>query len=130
MNDHGIFSLNLDGNILIVEGHGPWNKEAMEIAFDNSELMLKMREKVKWGIIAIIHGDPVHTPDAAESLIKQIIEDKKHGRIATAFILKQSSAPYFGKLHFSDLCVRAGETCEFFNSVTDAEIWMESKLAD
>lgn len=93
MNDHGIFSLNLDCNILTVEGYGPWNKEAMKISFANAELMLKIRGKVKWGIIAIIHGDPLHTPDAAELLVGQIKEDKRHGRIATAFILIHSTAP-------------------------------------
>jgi hypothetical protein len=130
MNDHGIFSLNLDGNILTVEGFGPWNKEAMKISFVNAELMLKIQGKVKWGIIAIIHGDPVHTPDAAELLVEQIIEDKRRGRIATAFILSHSTAPNFGKLHFSGLCAKADETCEFFNNVTDADIWMKSKLED
>jgi hypothetical protein len=130
MNDHGIFSLNLDGNILTVEGYGPWNKEAMEISFVNSEQMLKLKGKIKWGIIAIIHGDPFHTDDAAESLIEQMREDKKRGRIATAFILKDSTAPYFGKLHFANLCAKADETCEFFNSVTDAKIWMKSILSD
>ncbi|WP_413701600.1 hypothetical protein ACLKMH_08455 [Psychromonas sp. KJ10-10] len=130
MNDHGIFSLNLDGNILTVEGCGPWNMEAMKISFANAELMLEIRGKVKWGIIAIIHGDPVHTPDAAELLVEQIIEDKKHGRIATAFILSDSTAPYFGKLHFSELCAKADETCGFFDNVTDADIWMKTKLAE
>ena len=128
MNDHGVFSLNLDGNILTVEGYGPWNKEAMETSFANAELMLKVRGKAKWGIIAVIHGDPLHTPDAAEALVEQIIEDQSHGRIATAFILSDSTAPYFGKLHFAKLCAKADETCEFFNNVTDANIWMKSKL--
>ena len=130
MNDHGIFRLKLDSNILTVEGYGPWNKEAMKISFANARLMLKLREKDKWGIIAVIHGEPVHTPDAAELLVEQIKEEKRHGRIATAFILSHSTSPEFGKQHLSDLRAKADDTFEFFNNVTDADIWMKSKLAD
>ncbi len=130
MKDHGIFKLALENNILIVEGRGPWNKEALKISFANAKMMLKLREMGKWGIIAVMYGEPVHTPDAAELLIEQIKYEKTHGRTATAFILTNSTSPELGKRHLSDLCSKADETFQFFNNVTDAEIWMKPLLSD
>ncbi|WP_019614576.1 hypothetical protein [Psychromonas ossibalaenae] len=128
MKDHGVFKLALENNILIVEGRGPWNKEALKISFDNAKMMLNKKEK--WGIIAVMYGEPVYTPDAAEMLIERIKYEKTHGRTATAFILTNSISPELGKRHLSDLCSKADETFQFFNRVIDAEIWMKSLLSE
>ncbi len=130
MLDHGTLDFKLEDNILIIEGRGPWNKEAMILSSENANLVQKQRTKDEWGVIAIINGEPIHTPDAAELLVEYIKYDKNNGRVATALILTDSTFPALGKRHISELYNKAGEAFQFFNNITDAKIWMHSLLVD
>ena len=129
MLDHGILNFKLDDNILIIEGTGPWNKEALLLSSDTAGLAQKPRIKKKWGVIAILNGDPIHTPDAASLLIEYVTYDKLHGRVATAVILKNASSPEFGRKHIDKIYEQAGELCQFFENLCDAKIWIKQQLA-
>lgn len=128
MQDHGTLCFELKDNILLIEGCGPWNKEAMLLSSKSAQLAQKQRTKEKWGVIAIINGEPVHTPDAAELLIEYVRNDKKDGRVATGLILTGSSFPELGKRHIAKLYNKAGEQFQFFNNIADAEVWVRSLL--
>jgi len=129
MSDHGTLAFTLEDNILIIEGCGPWNKEAMVLSAHNADLVQRQRKKAKWGVIAVLNGDPIHTPDAAQLLIEYVKYDKQHGRIATALILTGSTCPELAKRHIADLYLKGGEVYQFFNNITDAKIWMATVLA-
>jgi hypothetical protein len=77
MLDHGTLEFQLEDDILIIEGRGPWNREAMLLSSENADIVKKQRTKDKWGVIAILNGDPIHTPDAAQLLVEYIKYDKK-----------------------------------------------------
>ena len=74
---HGEYLFSIEGNLLIIEGYGPWNLEAIINSSDDSEDMHKKLYGTRWGVLAIIHGDPIHTPDAAELLADLVKKDKK-----------------------------------------------------
>ncbi|MCG6202541.1 hypothetical protein [Psychromonas antarctica] len=128
MLDHGTLKFQLEDDILIIEGRGPWNREAMLLSSENADIVKKQRIKDKWGVIIILYGDPIHTPDAAQLLVEYVKYDKKNGRVATALILNGSKYPELGRRHITDLYNQAGEIAEFFNNITDAKKWMRSLL--
>ena len=129
MLDHGILNFRLEDNILIIEGTGPWNREALLLSSDTAGLVQKQRIKKKWGVIAIFNGDPIYTPDAADLLIEYVTYDKLQGRVATAVILNCSSSPELGQKHIGKICKQAGEQCQFFENLCDAKIWIKQQLA-
>ncbi|MFT6984331.1 MAG: hypothetical protein ACJAT7_000117 [Psychromonas sp.] len=128
MRDHGTLAFKLEDNILIIEGCGPWNKEAMVFSVDNANVVKKLCTRDKWGVIVVLKGDPIHTSDAAELLIEYIKYDKQNGRIATALILNDSTCPVLGKRHIAELYDKAGEDYKFFNNIFDAKVWMLTLL--
>jgi len=129
MSDHGTLAFKLEDNILMIEGCGPWNKEAMILSTHNAGLVQRQRKKARWGVIAVLNGDPIHTPDAAQLLIEYVKYDKQNGRIATALILTDSTCPELAKRHIADLYDKAGEDYQFFSNICDAKIWMATVLA-
>ncbi|WP_369433847.1 hypothetical protein [Psychromonas sp. MME1] len=127
--DHGTLHFELVNNILMIEGCGPWNKEAMILSLSNANVVQRLRTHEKWGVIVTLNGDPIHTPEAAELLVEYVKYDKQNGRIATALILTDCTAPALGQRHLSDLYNQAGEAYQFFNNINDAKMWMTSILA-
>lgn len=125
---HGTLDFSLDSEIIIVEGRGPWNKEAMLEAQETMNKLHEQRSTDKWGLIAILSGDALLTPDAVASLVDSIAKGKKHGRMATAIIFKDSTSPTFGRIHIAETCEQAGESFQFFDEFTEAKAWVNSMI--
>ena len=87
---HGDFSFKVEGNIFIIEAVGPWNVDALLNSRPDVSLVHKKLYGKKWGVLAIIHGEPIHTPAAAKMVTEIIVNDKKNGRVASAIILDES----------------------------------------
>lgn len=128
MLDHGTLHFTLEENILIIDGRGPWNKEALLLSVANANAVQQNRSGDKWAVLVNVTGDPLHTPDAEELLVEYIKYDKQHGRVATALILTNSTSPELGKRHIADLYNRAGEQYQFFNNSAEAKSWLRALL--
>ena len=128
MLDHGTLHFTLEEDILIINGRGPWNKEALLLSVANANTVQQTRSSDKWAVLVNVTGDPIHTPDAAELLTEYIKYDKQHGRVATALILTHSSSPELGKRHIAEVYTNAGEQYQFFNSSVEAKSWLRSLL--
>lgn len=128
MQEHGTINFKFEESILTVEGSGPWNKETLVASSEDAFLVQKKITEDKWGVIVIINGEPIHTPEAAELLIEYVKGDIQKGRIATAIILIDCPFPDIGIRHLSDIYNRSGEKFQFFNNVSNAKAWMISLL--
>lgn len=128
MREHGTLDYKLEGNILQVEGCGPWNKEALQLFSDNIELSKKKQALSKWAVLIHVVGDPIYTPSAVKSLLVYLKSEKEHGRVATAFILTDSTSPKIGQWHISEVYNKAGEKFQFFNDIKNATIWLNGLL--
>lgn len=125
---HGKLAAIIEENILIIKGAGPWNKEALERASTEFSDLLRQLYGKKWAVMLLIHGDPIHTPDATELLIEAIKEDKKHGRITTAIVLNDCDDIGFAKIHIADIYDKSGEDIRFFNDEYSARKWLSKQL--
>lgn len=77
---HGNLKGSVEGNLLVIEGSGPWNAEAFLTTQSDFDALHKQLYGTKWAVLMIIHGDPIHTPEAAEILFRAVQNDKKIGR--------------------------------------------------
>lgn len=80
---HGEVHVHREGRILILEGHGPWNLEALEHSTGEAQ-----SSGAPWGVMASIYGDPIHVPDAEAHLIQLVKRDIENGRVGTALIVE------------------------------------------
>ncbi len=125
---HGTLNLSLSGNILTVEGRGPWNLESLRCAAEELKPQRKLLESAPWGVLVILHGEPIYLPPAVTDLIESIIQEKQVGRTATAVLVNSCDAPGFAKLHMSDIYGKAEETFEFFDDIDDAKDWLAQQI--
>ena len=126
---HGVLNFTIEsGNILVIEGHGPWNKEVFySINTEQTSLIHSLYDK-HWGVMAIFKGDALHTPEASSLLSEIVKQDKLRGRKATALILEESNFPDIGKQHLSEIYQKATENYKFFNEKDEALIWLTKQI--
>lgn len=127
-HSHGNFTFKVENRLMIIEGKGPWNLEAINRSAEDASKCHKELYGAKWGVLAIIHGDPIHTPPAAALLTDLVKVDIKNGRTASALILDDSNHPVFGRHHISQIYRDAGETFDFFHNIAEAKTWLENQL--
>ena len=125
---HGTLKLTVTGNILHVEGTGPWNLESLRRSAEEVRPKIQQLEGKPWTVMVILRGEPIYVPPAATSLIETIIEEKQKGRVATAILVNSCDAPGFAKLHMADIYGKAGENFEFFDDVDLAQQWLETQI--
>jgi len=129
MRVHGTLNYMFEGKILFIEGCGPWNKEALQVFSDNDELLKKKQTLDKWAVLIKVIGDPIYTPEAVQALLRYLKSEKEYGRVATAFVLTDSTSPELGEWHIKEIYKKANEECQFFKSVNDAKIWLNTQLS-
>jgi hypothetical protein len=125
---HGSVELDIDENILFVEGYGPWNLESVVEAETHMAPLLQTLSISPWGALVVLHGDPIYVPDAAAVLSRAIREQKVLGRVATALVVDQSNTPEFSKRHLSDIFKSAGESFRFFPNKEQAKWWLIQQI--
>lgn len=125
---HGELSARRDGRIMILEGAGPWNMEALNRSADTTAAVRDALWGQPWGVIAIVHGEAIHVPDAADLLVSFISEDLLHGRVGSGLIVKDSDSPTFAANHIADIYQRAGEMFEFFDDLPSARTWVQNRI--
>lgn len=121
---HGEVCVHREGRILILEGHGPWNVEALQHSTDKAQPILQELSGAPWGVMASIYGEPIHVPDAEAHLIQLVKKDIENGRVGTALIVEKSNSPSFASQHFSSIYQRAGDNVEVFNDTDAAKRWL------
>lgn len=121
---HGEVCVHREGRILILEGHGPWNVEALQHSTDKAQPILQELSGAPWGVMASIYGEPIHVPDAEAHLIELVKRDIENGRVGTALIVEKSNSPSFATQHFSSIYHRAGDNVEVFNNIKAAKRWL------
>lgn len=121
---HGEVYVHREDRILILEGHGPWNIEALQHSTDKAKSILEELRGAPWGVMASIYGEPIHVPDAEAHLIELVKKDIENGRVGTALIVEKSNSPSFATQHFSSIYERAGDNVEVFNDTDAAKRWL------
>jgi hypothetical protein len=125
---HGSIDLHVQDRILFIEGCGPWNLEAVKEAYGRFKPLVETLYGSPWGSLALLSGDPIYVPDAANFLIKTIKTERRKGCVASAILVGESNSPEFAKRHLSELHTKAGNTYHFFSDKKEAVWWLVQKI--
>jgi hypothetical protein len=125
---HGSMDLHIQDRILFIEGHGPWNLEAVKEAYNSFRPLVETLHGSPWGSLITLHGDPIYVPDAANYLVKIIRSERKKGSVASAILVGESNSPEFAKRHLSELHTKAGDIYRFFSNKEEAAWWLLQKI--
>jgi hypothetical protein len=127
---HGKLNAKREGNILYLEGTGPWNLESLLEAGKGVKADLEELYQAPWGVLSVMHGEAAYLPDAQAHLIEVIAEEKTKHRVATALVVIGSSLPTFAKGHLSQIYQKAGEHFAFFDDIDTARQWLIKQITE
>jgi predicted nicotinamide N-methyase len=126
---HGSLDLHVQDRILLIEGCGPWNIEAVKDAYGRFEPFINTLYGSPWAVLIILHGDPIYVPDAASYIVETIKNERRNGSVASAILVGESNSPEFAKRHLGEIHTNAGDTFRFFSDKKEATWWLEQKLS-
>ena len=125
---HGTLDVRQEGQLLIVEGTGPWNLESLEASGVVANPLVDKLSSEPWGVVLIIHGEPIYVPEAAEALVTIVREQRQRGRIASAVVVEDCFSPRFARNHIGEIYDRAGETYKFLPDMDQAKEYVLEQI--
>jgi hypothetical protein len=125
---HGNLNLHVEDSILLIEGVGPWNLEAVKEAYNRFVPLKETLYGSPWGALIVMGGDPIYVPDAANYIIKRIKHERMQGCVASAIMIGESNSPEFAKRHLSEIHSKAGDTYRFFSDKEEAVWWLVQQI--
>lgn len=130
MNDlaHGELHIEVEGSLLIIDGQGPWNLNAIDICVVENDKKVTDLYGKPWGVLFTAKGDAILVPEARNKLIEIIKQERKKGRVATALTIEHCSVPLMVEAQFKDLYTSAGDEYAFFTSKAQAKLWLQQQL--
>ena len=126
--EHGTLDIIVQGQILRIEGTGPWNLESLQLSGHVARPKVEPLLGKPWAVLVVLHGQAIYVPEASAALVDIVIEDKRHGRVASALVVADCDSPHFSELHISEIYNRAGEDFAFFENEESAREWLLNKL--
>ena len=119
---HGVYSLKIQGQVLIVDATGPFNDELV-VSYNNAlESCIQQLESSCWGQIVTLHDQSLFTPEAEQSLIHSLKQRKQRGLRASAVVC---NSPYkVVQSQVDRIYQNAGISHGFFSNEEEARLWL------
>ena len=132
---HGSYKIEHQGNILLVDAHGPFNDVTAQAYVKEMYQACDTFAGKNWGILVTFYGNSVFTPDAEQTLIEITRYRMKKGMIANASVILNSNSADIQQMQLR----RIYQTCKLpfhvFSDIHCAKNWLcgyieqHSKLA-
>jgi hypothetical protein len=128
---HGRFELDIDGRIFISRTWGPWNLECVQAYHEETNRKVQLLSGAPWVVLALVGGEPIHTPQSMAEVVRTICDHRAMGRCATAlvFVDIDVDARNLMRLMLSPMYVQAEEPFYFADDEATARAWLQAQLA-
>jgi len=125
---HGEMQIEVEGSLLIIEGRGPWNLNAIDICVVENDKKVSDLYGNPWGVLFTAKGDALMVPEARIKLIEIIKKERQKGRVATALVIEQSSVPLMVEAQLKDIYTTAGDEYCHFQCKIEARHWLHQQV--
>ncbi|MBA6328267.1 hypothetical protein H4J46_10005 [Colwellia sp. MB02u-6] len=122
------YSIASRSNILQVEAFGPFNAHVTEKYINDMYGACEQFSGKPWGLLITFYGNSVFSPEAEEALIKVNKYRVKHGLIANASVLIDSSTADIQQLQLGRIYQACNITFYVFSDIDNAKSWLEEYL--
>jgi hypothetical protein len=124
-NEHGSYQVTFDGHIILINATGPWNEET---ALSYAEEIKTLQRKVSGaclGIVFVVQGESIGTPDAKEALQELQQWRVKEGYVwPTAMVFLDTDRRFLYEAIFRDLYKLSPMPPRFFPAIDQAKKWL------
>ena len=125
---HGFFEVSVEGRILISRVTGPWNLEAVEAYSEEVNRKIKQLIGQPWGVLAIVSGEPIHTPESMQEMTDTIRFHRSLGRCATALVFVDVEGVHLMKTMLAPMYIDSKEPYYFADDEASARSWLIEQL--
>jgi len=122
------YSITSQSNILQVEAFGPFNDHITEKYIDDMYSACEQFSGQPWGLLISFYGNSVFSPEAEDALIKVNKYRVKHGLIANASVIIDSSTADIQQLQLRRIYQACNITFYVFSDINSAKSWLEQFL--
>ena len=129
---HGRVTFTVDGDVLICDALGPFNKELID-AIEAIEIKLieELQINGKWGEIIIISGSALASADALAAFaayLKTLVSNKLISSVSTLVINDSVEGAAIMTPHLVQAYSDAGSKLTVFETVNEAKVWVKLHL--
>lgn len=121
----GHYKIEAQGNILLVDAHGPFCDETTELYLQDMYQACETYSGQPWGLLATFYGKSVFTPDAEDALVKITKFRVERGMIANASIIIDSRTADIQQMQLRRVYQQCGITFHVFSDIDSAREWLE-----
>ena len=122
--EHGIFEIKVEGNLLLVDATGPFNEELIIHYKKSIESCIQKLEVSQWKQIITLHQMSLFTPEAEEALTQTLINRKNRSLVACGVVIADVDGKTLVKEQMSRCYQRAEVKYQYFNSINEAKNWL------
>ena len=126
---HGQFSLERQGQLLLVDATGPFNHELIEqlnVELAQHEAVLSNRP---WVELAVMRSESAYTPEALNDLLASMQRRHHNNMRAIAVQFEQPQSRMLTEHQLRQVFAQvSGLRCEFFDDLDDAMAWCQVRL--
>jgi len=127
---HGSYTIERQGNILVVDARGPFNEEAIDRYQVDMKKVCQEMAGQPWASLVTYYGNSVFTPDAEQSLIEITKYRVKHGMVANASVIINSRHADLQQMQLRRVYQASDVTFHVFSDVGSAKEWLTEFLAN
>ena len=130
-SSHGRYSINAINNVIIVDGHGPYNEELLTAYnLDITRAIEQVKKNYDhWGQIVYLHDNALLSPEAE---IQLEMESKwlhlNKGFTHCAFILVDMEASSLVQKQYAGLLSASGIKSIFCETLEEAKAWLSKEI--
>ena len=129
---HGFVESRIDGNILVQEATGPFNKEFVwAMASANAEARVQLVSIGPWGAILVFKHSALASLEMLREFGKYLATQVRKGQasVATALVMSpEVEGASIMSPHYLRVWAEAGIVCQHFDSISGAATWIRSLL--
>ena len=130
LSAHGSYSIEQQGNILLVDAKGPFNEVTLaQYHLDMKEVCQQMQGQ-PWASLVTYYGNSIFTPEAEACLIDVTKYRVKHGMLVNASVIINSNHADLQQMQLTRVYQSAGVLFHVFSDVERAKDWLVDFLDD
>ena len=125
---HGSYTVEVNNNRLRVDAKGPFNKEVVLEYERDIQRAIRRLSGTGWSQVICLYGLSMFTPDAEKKLEETVNYRKQCGLVLSAIVLIDVEGSGLVEQQMASIYQRADVEAKVFNSVEDAEIWLDNQF--
>ncbi len=122
---HGSYKIEPQGNILVVDAHGPFNEVTAQAYAEEMYKACDNYAGKNWGLLVTFYGNSVFTPEAEQTLIDVTKYRMKRGMIANASVIINSNSADIQQMQLRRIYQSCNLTFHVFSDLGSAKNWLD-----